>query len=409
MLSLLSANCVTGAASLFPRDLLDDALPLPPAQFMHYHDHWLALTALALGDIRYVARPLYDYVQHEHATLGHATATRMVRLRDRLSSLRRGLPERVRLLANALLRRRLPAAPARDRPRAALRRPDEPAQAPRARSPRARRPLRAARSPPCSRAARASCCGGGPRRSAPSGCSPTRSPGGGCSAATARDSPQQAARLDALPPHALQPRPRVHVPGDPDLRVLAEQILPLRLAPADGAPERINLLVGGIDPRQPFEGVPARLHLARRLAERGERVRIVTVDPVGGAPARLGARRRGARRRPGALRRGRARARSASRPGSRSAGTTRSSRRTGGPRTCARAAADRFLYLIGDYEPLRHPAGTFAALAAESYTFPHVALFSSEPLREYFRRHGAGVYADGSQRATAARRCSRRP
>src|SRR5947207_2331413 len=45
LLSLMVANAVTGAASLFPRALLDDALPFPPAQFAHYHDHWIALTA----------------------------------------------------------------------------------------------------------------------------------------------------------------------------------------------------------------------------------------------------------------------------------------------------------------------------------------------------------------------------
>ena len=88
---------MTGAASLFPRDLLDDALPFPPAQFAHFHDHWLALCALARGEIRYVDRPLYDYVQHGDATLGHAAANRMPALRERLSALRRDPRERVRL------------------------------------------------------------------------------------------------------------------------------------------------------------------------------------------------------------------------------------------------------------------------------------------------------------------------
>src|SRR4051812_28121553 len=97
LLSLLVANAVTGAASLFPRELLDDALPFPPAQFAHFHDHWIALTALALGDIRFVDRPLYDYVQHGAATLGHANANRMTGLRDRLTALRRGPRERIRL------------------------------------------------------------------------------------------------------------------------------------------------------------------------------------------------------------------------------------------------------------------------------------------------------------------------
>ena len=41
--------------------------------------------------------------------------------------------------------------------------------------------------------------------------------------------------------------------------------------------------------------------------------------------------------------------------------------------------------------------GTHAALAAESYRFPHTALFSTELLRDYFRRHAIGVYAAGAE------------
>ncbi len=96
LLSLLSANAVTGAASLFRRELLDHALPFPPAQFAHFHDHWIALTALALGDIEFVARPLYDYVQHDEASLGHEAANRMTPLLERLRH-QRDMRERVRL------------------------------------------------------------------------------------------------------------------------------------------------------------------------------------------------------------------------------------------------------------------------------------------------------------------------
>jgi hypothetical protein len=46
--------------------------------------------------------------------------------------------------------------------------------------------------------------------------------------------------------------------------------------------------------------------------------------------------------------------------------------------------------------------GTYAALASETYRFPHVALFSSELLRDYFRRHEIGVYAAGAQAGDAA-------
>src|SRR5262245_11551699 len=52
--SLLLANSVTGAASLYRRDLLDDALPLPPLLAKGFHDHWLAVVGLGLGEIAYV-------------------------------------------------------------------------------------------------------------------------------------------------------------------------------------------------------------------------------------------------------------------------------------------------------------------------------------------------------------------
>jgi hypothetical protein len=45
--------------------------------------------------------------------------------------------------------------------------------------------------------------------------------------------------------------------------------------------------------------------------------------------------------------------------------------------------------------------GTFAALATESYRFPHSALFSSELLRDWFRRRGIGVYSDGAESGDA--------
>jgi glycosyltransferase involved in cell wall biosynthesis len=74
--SLLLANSVTGAASLFPRELLDDVLPFPPKLEQPFHDHWLATVAIARGEIAYIDRPLYDYVQHPGAVIGHTTANK---------------------------------------------------------------------------------------------------------------------------------------------------------------------------------------------------------------------------------------------------------------------------------------------------------------------------------------------
>lgn len=72
--SLLLANTVTGAASLFPRRLLELALPFPPPVGDPFHDQWIACVALATGRIAYVERPLYDYVQHGEAARGHDAA-----------------------------------------------------------------------------------------------------------------------------------------------------------------------------------------------------------------------------------------------------------------------------------------------------------------------------------------------
>jgi glycosyltransferase involved in cell wall biosynthesis len=88
--SLLLANSVTGAASLFRRDLLDDALPLPPRIARGFHDHWLAIVAMARGEIAYLDDPLWDYVQHEAAVIGHLQANK------RPKSVRRHLIERLR-------------------------------------------------------------------------------------------------------------------------------------------------------------------------------------------------------------------------------------------------------------------------------------------------------------------------
>jgi hypothetical protein len=68
--SLLIANTVTGAAMLFRRQVLERALPFPDIPGWEFHDHWLAIVAMATGDVSYVDRPLYDYVQHAGAIVG---------------------------------------------------------------------------------------------------------------------------------------------------------------------------------------------------------------------------------------------------------------------------------------------------------------------------------------------------
>jgi glycosyltransferase involved in cell wall biosynthesis len=71
--AMLVANTITGAATLFRRSLLDVLLPFPDTPGFQFHDHWLAVAALATGEVAYVDRPLYDYVQHRGAVFGHVT------------------------------------------------------------------------------------------------------------------------------------------------------------------------------------------------------------------------------------------------------------------------------------------------------------------------------------------------
>lgn len=68
--SLILVNTVPGAALLFRRELLDDALPFPPEVGRQFHDHWVACIGLALGEIVFVDRPLLDYVQHGGNVVG---------------------------------------------------------------------------------------------------------------------------------------------------------------------------------------------------------------------------------------------------------------------------------------------------------------------------------------------------
>jgi glycosyltransferase involved in cell wall biosynthesis len=69
LISLLLANTIPGAASLFRRRVVDYALPFPEGPGWQFHDHWLGVAAAAIGDLAYVDRPLYDYVQHPGAVL----------------------------------------------------------------------------------------------------------------------------------------------------------------------------------------------------------------------------------------------------------------------------------------------------------------------------------------------------
>jgi glycosyltransferase involved in cell wall biosynthesis len=402
---LLMANAVTGAASLFRRELLDRALPFPPAQFAHYHDHWLALTALLAGGIEYVDRPLYDYVQHGRAALGHAAATRVFTLTERARKLRGDQRERVRFYRATYFR---------DVERLMVFATVLQMRCGESASPEQRRTLERFLSLERSWPALGSL-----------GWRATRELTGQpetlgaewslfrallwrrALSASARDRPTRRLRLDAVPPAELAPKGERRALGDDAARALAQKIEPLELAVSDEAPARVNLLIPTIDLDHLFGGYITKFNLARRLAASGARVRLVTVDPVGELPRDW---KRQVESYSGLDRL----FEHVEIEFARQAGSLEVSPRDSFIATtwwtahiAARAGealgGRPFVYLIQEFEPFTFPMGSHAALADQSYRFEHFALFSSELLRGYFRAHRLGVFAtnEGDERSAA--------
>jgi glycosyltransferase involved in cell wall biosynthesis len=407
LLSLLMANSVTGAASLFRRRVVDHALPFPPAQFAHFHDHWIGLVALALGGIEFVPDPLYDYVQHGHAALGHAQANQVFTLRQRLERLRVDPRERIRayrqryfvdvmrLMAfasilelrcgpemNPAVRRELSEFLALETSWPAL----------------GRLGVKAGRE-----------LIGRPETLGAEWALFQALIWRRLLSMSVTDRPKPRLRLDAVPPPDLALRPgRREAPDVEGPRVLWEKLAPLELSVSDEAPRRLNLLIPTIDLQHFFGGYIAKLNLARALARRGERVRLVTVDPVGSLPGSWRARVESYSGLAGLF--GDVEVvfsrESAPVEVSRSDGFIATTWWTAHLAQAALRELERtgFVYLIQEYEPMTFPMGSYAALAAQSYGFPHFALFSSRFLDDYFRRHQIGVYeagAGGSDRAAA--------
>jgi WsaF, C-terminal domain/WsaF, N-terminal domain len=207
------------------------------------------------------------------------------------------------------------------------------------------------------------------------------------------------ARLGASPPVALVPRQDLAGLQGTAVGAVAEKVAPLVLAVRDDAPDRLNILIPTIDLEHFFGGYIAKFNLARRLAERGIRVRVVTVDPVGPLPRSWRRELESYSGLAGVLERveiafGR------ESPGLEVSRADRFIATTWWTAHIADSAVrslDRhgFVYLIQEFEPFTFPMGSYAALAQESYALEHSALFSTELLRDYFRAHGIGVYADG--------------
>jgi glycosyltransferase involved in cell wall biosynthesis len=405
LVSLLIANTVTGAASLFRREVLDLALPFPAEHGMPYHDHWLGCVALASGEVAYVDRPLYDYVQHGDAALGHARAnalegppprTAAQRLRRIVGDPRALIASwraiyfwdicRIILFATVLERRcgeRMSL-----RKRRALRRLISGEQSLLAIAWLLLRGARSLVGRNETLGVEAGLVRGIAWRNAV-----TRLAG-------RRGRPGRHIRFSASLPRrsSLTEGPRITHRAT---RTLADKTRPLDLSVRSNAPPRVNLLIPTIDLNHFFGGYITKLNLARRLAERGLRARLVTVDETPPLPRSWQHTVESYEGLNGVfdlveVAFAREEGRLEVSPADRFIATTWWTAHLAHAALPA-VNAERFLYLIQECEPFSFPMGAFAAMARQSYDFPHFALFSTEFLREYFRRHSLGVYAGDSR------------
>lgn len=179
---------------------------------------------------------------------------------------------------------------------------------------------------------------------------------------------------------------------------IPEKLRPLRLDVTGAAPRRVNVIHPAIDLKHFFGGFIAVFNLARRLAERGHRVRLIATEPSD-LPADWRRRLAGYEgletvldrievvfahdRRPVEIN-----------PDDALIATHWTVAHIAHWAT-AELSRKRFVYLIQEYEPFIFPMGSAAALARQSYDLPHHAVFSTGLLRNYFATHRIGVFATG--------------
>lgn len=391
--SLLIANTITGAASLFRRELLEYALPFPSVPGDQYHDHWLGLVALSLGDVAYIDAPLYDYVQHDDAVLGHDEANAGSRarpfvqrfdprlLRETVSGWASAYFDvylRLQSLAQALLIRCGEQMASRKK--------------------RALERFIATNRDPL-----------GPvrlwLRSLRSLAGRNETLGVERILARAVLYRHLAAAKNRLPDSVLEraaggPVPSGSEPaGVLDADRMSHKIQPLAASIEAGSPERVNILIPAIDLDHFFGGYIAKFNLARKLADSGRRVRIITVDPNPQLPSEWRSRIESYEGLAGVFdsvevefgRDGPALLETSSRDTF--VATTWWTAHIA-ESLVAQTRRDRFLYLIQEYEPLTVPQGSWAALAEGSYRLPHHGLFSTSILRDFFSERRYGVFRD---------------
>jgi hypothetical protein len=177
---------------------------------------------------------------------------------------------------------------------------------------------------------------------------------------------------------------------------IPEKLRPLRVEVDAAEPRRVNILHPAIDLKHFFGGFITVFNLARELAERGHRVRMIATEPSD-LPPDWRERLAGYEGLGDVLERIEVTF-AAERPAVRfNPDDALLATHWTVAHIAAGAAAELgprpFVYLIQEYEPFIFPLGSAAALARGSYDLPHRAIFSTALLRDYFAAHRIGVFA----------------
>lgn len=425
--TMFVANTVTGAASLFRAELLDQTLPFPQRVGDAYHDQWLGLLAMVKGKIGYVDRPLYDYMQHGRNVIG-AVELRAAGVTDALRDLfSTGFhPARVtvrlrnfimsasadhafvthKALVSRMLLQRFPrVSGARRRVLRRFRDINGSIPAILGTMLRARlgnRPtlnmdgymLRAAigqrLSRPGFRLRRRSLLEGRSNEQAVldrvSGVNtPPAAPSSGSDVAASE---------------------RVSAIGFGNVGWMSHNIRPLTLAISEKQPRRVNLLLATIDFRYVFGGYIGMFNLALFLKRMGHQVRIVLTESVDFRPEEW---RRQIQKFPGleslfddvevAPRFDRTDPLPVN-PDDAFVATSCWTAHVA-HHAVRELGHERFVFMVQEYEPIFTSYNSINAIFRQAYDFPQYALFSTAILQDYFRAEKIGVYVDGDESGDA--------
>ena len=426
--TLMVANTVTGAASLFRASLLADVLPFPTQVGLAFHDHWIGLVAMVKGGIGYVDRPLYDYVQHTAGVIGHrylkglgtlsavATIARSARRPRQVAAvaaqwLKVAADDHAQVTHKVVLARTL-----------LLRNPDL------APEPRATLTRFASFDTSVRAAFRDKVDAVLARRNTLNmeGFLLWTMLGARLRNVALRRKQGQLLRQQVDRPGApllgavvAGPKPlAASQSSQPELAELVPVLeygttkwiyrntRPLTLDISGREPKRVNLLLATINFDYVFGGYIGMFNLALRLRREGYRARIILLE---GTEWDMEAWRTKIQKYPGlttlfddveVISRLDRTIPVDVNPDDRFVATNCWAAHVA-HHTAQRLAEKRFLFMVQEYEPFFLAMNSISALFQESYTFPQVTLFSTELLRDFFRREGIGVFAEAGREADA--------